>query len=150
MFTKELNKLAHKIKKAHSLTWGEALKLAIALPEENLMASTSLLGDWTYETARAVAGHFYGIAKTYEEVRDSGRAFYFRRLANKIYAALDAGYTYSFSALLIKNSVKDSAVQETIDFYLAAYKAKPTARQLKLVRNSQRYASLAKLPVWFF
>jgi len=22
MFTKELNKLAHKIKKAHSLTWG--------------------------------------------------------------------------------------------------------------------------------
>ena len=55
MFTKELNKLAHKIKKAHSLTWGEALKLAIALPEENLMASTSLLGDWTYETARAVA-----------------------------------------------------------------------------------------------
>lgn len=150
MFTRELNILAHKIKKCFDLKWGQALKLAIIIPEENIESSSSVFGSWTQQTLRAVAGHFYGLSKAYENRGDKGRAFYFRRLADRMYACLDAGGQYGFADLLISNKVDSSAVTEAIAFYIAAYKARPTERQIKLFKYDAHYASVAHLPIWVF
>ena len=150
MFTRELNLLAHKIKKCFGLKWGQALKLAIAIPDENIDSRSSILGSWTQQTLRAVAGHFYGLSKAYENRGDKGRSFYFRRLADRMYACLDAGGQYGFSDLLISNKVDSSAVTEAIAFYVAAYNARPTDRQIKLFKYDAHYASVAHLPMWVF
>ena len=150
MFTRELNLLAHKIKKAFGLKWGQALKLAIIIPDENIDARSSVLGSWTQQTLRAVAGHFYGLSKAYENRGDKGRCFYFRRIADRMYACLDAGGQYGFSDLLISNKVDSSAVTEAIAFYVAAYNARPTLRQCKLILSDTQYAQKTKLPVWYF
>jgi hypothetical protein len=150
MFTRELNLLAHKIKKAFGLKWGQALKLAIIIPDENIDLRSSILGSWTQQTLRAIAGHFYGLSKAYESRGDKGRAFYFRRLADRMYACLDAGGQYGFADLLISNKVNSSAVTEAISFYCAAYNGRPTDRQIKLFKYDAHYASVAHLPMWIF
>ena len=150
MFTRELNILAHKIKRCFDLKWGEALKLAIAIPDENIDSRSSILGSWTAVTITNVAGHFYGLSLTYKANGDKGRALYFRRLADRMYAALDEGAEYGFKDLLISNKVGSSAVNEVIAFYNAAFQWKPTDRQINLFVHNPVYAQKAKLPVWYF
>ncbi len=150
MFTTELITLTHKIKKCFDLPWGQSLKLAILIPNQNIELSSSVLGSWSQETLRAVAGHFYGISKAYETRGDKGRQFYFRRLADRMYTCLDANGAYGFKDMLISNKVGSSAVTELIAFYCAARDGRPTDRQIKLFKYDAHYAAVAHLPKWVF
>jgi|11BtaG_2_1085332.scaffolds.fasta_scaffold03911_6 hypothetical protein len=150
LFTSEFVKTLWKIKKALGCSHKQAFHLAKDVVADNIDADTSLIGTWTYEASRAVAGHFYGLGKAYASKRDNGRSFYFNRIAKRIYACLEAGEQYSMRDFVLSNKYDSSAVIELVDYYAAAYEARPTARQVAVTRFDHNYINVAHLPTWKF
>ena len=150
LFTSEFVKRMWKIKKALNCTHKVAYHLAKEIVADNLESGTSLIGVWTYASTKAVAGHFYGIHKAYAAKRDNGRAFYFGRIAKKIYACLDAGEEYSLRDFMISNKYDSSAMIELLEYYHAAYEARATPRMITIAKYDPNYVNVAHLPTWQF
>jgi len=150
LFTSEFVKRMWKIKKALGCSHKIAYHLAKEIVSDNIDAGTSLLGVWTYESTRAVAGHFYGLHKAYAAKRDNGRAFYFGRVAKRIYACLDAGEEYSLADFMISNKYDSSAMTELLEYYCAAYEARATPRMVVIAKHDPSYVNVAHLPTWRF
>ncbi len=150
LFTSEFVKRMWIVKKSLGCTHKEAYHLAKEIVAENIEAGTSLIGIWSHQSTVAVAGHFYGLGKAFASKRDSGRSFYYNRIAKRIYACIDAGDTYSLRDFLISNKYDSSAMNELIEYYYAAYQARPTARQVKIAKHDPSYVQVAHLPTWNF
>jgi len=150
LFTSEFVKRMWTIKKALGCTHKVAYHLAKEIVADNIQAGTSLIGIWSHKSTVAVAGHFYGLHKAYAKKGDSGRTFYFGRIAKKIYACIDAGAEYSLRDFMISNKHDSSAMTELLDFYLAAYEGRPTERQMTIAKYDPAYTRVAHLPSWQF
>ena len=88
--------------------------------------------------------------EAYAAKRDNGRAFYFGRVAKRIYACLDAGEEYSLRDFMLSNKYDSSAMTELLEYYCAAYEARATPRMVVIAKHDPSYVNVAHLPTWRF
>lgn len=152
VFTAGLNKLAWKIKKAQNISWGAAFRMAMELctvPEVD--KSSTVLGTWTPQAHRAVAGHFWGLSKAYKEVGDTGRSIAMCKVSKTLFAMWEERVDVNFHSLIRMKGVKESIASEIINFYTASYHGVPTTRSEDLInRGAASYQSHIILPRWTF
>lgn len=155
IFTSELNKLAWQIKKAHNLPWGEAFRLAmraIELPAQGVQQPTSFFGVWTLDSVRAVAGHFWGLAKAYEELQDTGRAVAMTRVSKALYGMADMGDMVSLSTLRGTKHFGESVISEAFDYFASSATNGYTCRTVHLIgtEGAWQYGTKVRASRWFF
>lgn len=150
--TPEHNLMAHEIAKSTPLSWGESFRLVMRLDSnitlDLLKSPNSLIKKWDADSAIALAGHFWGLSKGYEEIQDKGRSFATYNLARNIYKRVDFKKECDFN-LLTEKGVGDSLRQEAFDFFVAAHTHDLTPRSRELiVKGAVRYKRNLKLPSW--
>lgn len=152
IFTSGLNKLAWKIKKSQNISWGAAFRMAMELstvPEVD--AGSTVLGTWTPQAHRAVAGHFWGLHKAYSEIGDKGRSIAMCKVAKTLFAMWEEHADVTFYQLIRTKGIKESIALEIIDFYASSYHGIPTARSKDLInRGATTYMNQIILPRWTF
>ena len=156
-FNTNINSLAHKIRKAHNISWSAALKLAYAydkssLPVEAASASSSVFGTWSAPSLRAVAGHFWGLAKASQETGDAGRSIAFFKVSKSLYAHYESSpEPMSFKAFIRVSGVGYSVAKEVVDYFIASGRGELTARSQDLISGGATdYAQRIKAPTWTF
>ena len=152
IFTAELNKLAWQIKKAQNISWGAAFRMAvIVIQVPKVESDTTVFGTWTPASHKAVAGHFWGLHKAYNEIGDTGRSIAMSKVSKTLYAMYEEMVSVDFRSLIRQKGIKESIASEIVDFYRCAYVGQPTARSLELMQNgANHYQSVIKLPRWTF
>lgn len=155
LFTSDLIKLAWQIKRQFNMAWGDALRLAIKvcnLPAEGVQSRHSVFGEWKPAATDAVAGHFWGLSKAYEELHDTGRAIAMRKIAKTFYTMNDLGDTVVFADLLKMKFFGESVLQEILDFFVASAETwGRTARSADLItKGAFCYAACLKPARWAF
>jgi hypothetical protein len=156
-FNTNINKLAHKIKADHNISWGAALKMAYAydkaaLPVAAAAAPSSVFGAWSAPALRAVAGHFWGLAKAAQETGDTGRSIAFFKVSKSLYAHYEsASVPMTFRSFIRAKGVSYSVAKETVDFFIASGRGELTTRSQDLITTgATNYAARIKAPVWTF
>ena len=121
--TGEVNKLAHQLRKVYpSLTWGQAFRFAIkGVPAQRsmYMEPTSVFGAWTLPSQRSPAGHFWALAKSYEQLNDPGRAYSFKNVAGLLYSLCDEGITLTFGQAISRKGWGESIISEMIECFVS-------------------------------
>lgn len=150
--TQEHNLMVHEIAKSTPLSWGESFRLVMRLDShitlDLLKNPNSLIHKWGVDSAIALAGHFWGLSKGYEEIQDKGRSFATYNLARNIYKQVDYKKECDFH-LLTEKGVGDSLRKEAFDFFVAAHTHDLTPRSRELiVKGAVRYKRNLKLPSW--
>ena len=81
-----------RLTSAFNLVSDEALNLALLMisNKNKALSPNGLTAEWSKEDARALANHFYWLAKTYERDGQTGRYICFNRAAKVIYHAINA------------------------------------------------------------
>lgn len=154
--TGEVNKLAHQLRKAYpSLTWGEAFRFAIkGVPAQRsaYMSPTSVFGAWTLPSQRSLAGHFWALAKSYEELNDAGRAYSFKNVAGLLYSLCDEGITLTFGEVISRKGWGESIISEMIEaFSVGIDGIGNTSRMINLyLQNPNMYQRNIVSPMWTF
>jgi len=153
--TGEVNKLAHQLRKAYpSLTWGEAFRFAIkGVPAQRsfYMNETSVFGAWTLPSQRSLAGHFWALAKAYEEISDAGRAYSFKNAAGLLYSLCDEGITLTFGQAVTRKGWGESIISEMIEHFVSGIDSVDTTD--RMIHLHSLIPSLGKryvLPRWTF
>ena len=156
-FNANINSLAHKLRKAHNVSWSAALKLAYAydkssLPVEAAEAPSSVFGTWSAPSLRAVAGHFWGLAKAAKETGDAGRSICFFKVAKSLFAHYESyAESMTFRAFIRATGVGYSVAKEVVDFFIAAGRGELTARSQDLISaGATDYAARIIAPAWTF
>ena len=155
-FNTNINKLAHKIRKAHKVTWGAALRLAYkfdksGLPMQAAAAPSSIFGTWTLDSLCALAGHFWGLGKAYAETKDYGRAKAMFNVSRSLYAYRDNGTTLNYRSFIRLSGVAEKVATEALAFFIAAGKNTLTSRSLDLINSGATdYGYRIKAPLWVF
>ena len=151
-FTAELNKLAWRIKKRQNISWGAAFRMAMELckaPEVD--KGSTVLGTWTHQSHRAVAGHFWGLSKAYKEVGDAGRSIAMCKVSKILFAMWEEHVDVNFYSLIRMKGVKESVALEIVAFYTASYHSTITDRSKDLIgRGASSYAKHIIPPRWAF
>ena len=153
VFTSELNRLAHRIKKLLGLTWGESLRIAIkVIPFWGgpLSSKTSVFMKWDQRNVSGVAGHFWGLYKTYKEMGDEGRAFAFKKAATFLYVSRDNLLQVSLKDISAQKKIGVSIVNEIIDYWISAHRDGYTPRSKELMSTSPTYARLVEKSYWIY
>jgi len=153
--TGEVNKLAHQLRKAYpSLTWGEAFRFAIkGVPAQSsmYMEPTSVFGAWTLPSQRSLAGHFWALAKAYEQLNDAGRAYSFKKVAGLLYSLCDKGVTLTFGQAISRKGWGESIISEMIEHFVSGLDGVCTTdRMIQLHTLIPSFHSRYKLPRWTF
>jgi hypothetical protein len=155
LFDSDTMKLAHQIRRTHNLTWGESLRLAIKtvnLPEQGVQHPHSIFGLWSPFSVNAVAGHFYGLSKAYDEVGDAGRAIAFKKVSSTLYGAFENHEQITLSTLMHKKFFKESVLTEIVDYFVASAGAGFTPRTVSLIteRGATMYGRKVRRAEWHF
>ena len=161
LFTSELNHLAHRIRLDNDLSWGESLRFAIRLVKINTsaipfaMRSSSIFGNWTIKSQRALAGHFWAIRAMYRHLGDLGRAKAFERVSSQLYAASDEGVTLNFKYALTAKGWGDAVLAELLEYFVCAALGTPlftdhTDRVMDLLVRTNSNHMRVNLPHWIF
>jgi hypothetical protein len=154
IFTSELMTLAWKIKREMNISWGAALRFAIKVAPvaEAAEASTSVFGTWTPQAHRAVAGHFWGLHKAYNEIGDAGRSIAMCKVSKTLFAMYEEMVSVDFRSLIRQRGIRESVATEIVDFFVASSVQVPTARTLDLIANQGAvdYGQRLILPTWTF
>lgn len=153
MITKELNRLAHQIKNNFGLSWAESFRLAIraqsALTSQEIMSPTGVFGEWSYVSLKAIAGHFWGLGKAYEE-QANGRSHLMLKISKGLYAVMEEEGRFSFLEFSSRRYVGATIRKEIIDFFIGSKFGSPTPRSLDLTQRSPSYSEKLILPTWRF
>lgn len=152
-FTSELNRLAHRVKKLLGLSWGESLKIALkVIPFLGgpLSSRTSVFMSWKHENIGAIAGHFWGLAKAYEEVGDKGRSFAFKKISTRLYSYRDNLEYVDLRILANQKRVGSSVINEIIDFWIASHLDGYTPRSKELLPQAPIYSQLVEKSEWTY
>lgn len=161
LFTSELNQLAHMIRRENDLSWGESLRFAIRLVKINTsavpfaMRSSSIFGNWTLKSQRALAGHFWALRIMYRQVGDLGRAKAFERISSQLYAASDEGVALNFKYALTTKGWGDAVLAELLDYFVCGALGTPfftdhTDRVMDLLIRTNTNHTRVDLPYWIF
>lgn len=144
--TSDLNLAAHAFKSYTGCSWKDAFNLSIVAGNVDL--DTFLKKDWSSENALALAGHFWGLQKAYDEIGDKGRAIAMRRAAQVIYNVCNSQKPCSVRALN-HSGISKSILRESVDFYICSSNVTLTPRSRDLIRNGAReYAHRVRVPFW--
>lgn len=155
----DINRFAHKLRKVYStLTWKQAFNIAYKLKFEGLLndayATQSILGSWTRQSQYALAGHFWALKCLYNTAGDKGRSFAFGKIADQLYASLDAGYTLGFGYAVTTDGWGSSVINELLDFYICARSGddfgyiEHTDRVIDLMMKTGTPLGQIHLPFW--
>lgn len=132
--TGEVNKLAHQLRKVYpSLTWGQAFRFAIkGVPAQRsmYMEPTSIFGAWTLPSQRSLAGHFWALAKSYEQLNDPGRAYSFKNVAGLLYSLCDEGITLTFGQAISRKGWGESIISEMIECFVSGLDSVDTTKRM--------------------
>ena len=148
--------MAHTVRKIYpSLSWGSAFRLAlIAAAVDDAVAvhhPRSVFGEWTSDSLRGVAGHFWGLSSAYSELDDRGRAYAMKALSRKLFAVHEARCEFSFYNLVVLNNVADGMLSEVVDFFTAALSRDLTPRTKRLIaQGAAVYGARVVPPSWTF
>lgn len=154
LFSKELNLLAHRIRRiAQDLTWGEAFRQAIELSKARVPAKPLLEDTWSQTTLRALAGHFWALRCLYREAGDEGRSIAFERVSNSLFACWDERGDFDLALALRHRRFGKSVIAEIVDFYICAqtgdeYYTDHTDRVMNLLTLTNNPHNRVYLPVW--
>lgn len=161
LFSSYINKLAWAIRRVHaSLTWGEALRTAIDLASSgldiSLDAPTALFGEWTPQTQRALAGHFWALKLLYREVGDEGRSLAFGRISSSLFASWEEGGRVNFYNAARQRGWGSAVMNEIVAFYRAAgqthitQRSTHTPRVASLLQSLNQQPNRVHYPTWTF
>lgn len=161
LFTSELNQLAHRIRRENDISWGESLRFAIQLVKINTsaipfaMRSSSVFGNWTLNSQRALAGHFWALRAMYRHLGDLGRAKAFECVSSQLYAASDEGVTLRFRYALTTKGWGDAVLAELLDYFVCGTLGTPlftdhTDRVMDLLVRTNSKHTRVNLPYWTF
>lgn len=152
IITSELNSRSHKIQKATKSTWKQAFHLAVYtqdLPEELLENKLSIFQTWNQSDIRALAGHFWGLSKAYDELQDKGRAIAMYKVSKRLYDLADTNQTLNFKIFVELPNVASSTKEEALEFFKASANRTLTPRSVDLITTGAlNYASKIKRPEW--
>ena len=153
MITKDLNILTHQIKNNFGLSWAESFRLAIramrSLTSQEIMSPTGVFGEWSYVSLKAVAGHFWGLGKAYDNLTN-GRSHLMLRISKGLYAVLEEEGRFSFGEFSQRRYVGATIRAEIVDFFIGSKFGSPTPRSLDLTQRSKHYSEKLILPTWRF
>lgn len=153
LFSSEINILAHRIKRASGLSWRESLHLAINSYQPELLgiqSPTSVWGEWTPQTQRALAGHFWALKLLNAKAGDQGRAHAFGRVANNLFACWENHGRISWADTYRYKGWGDSVRAEILDYYMSAQCNDQTDRMIDLILRTQTPAQQIHMPRWTF
>ena len=162
LFTSELNKLAHKIRRSTSLSWGQALRIAIKTTKANnsvaeceALKPKSLFDGWTLNSQYGLAGHFWALKCLYKEAGDVGRSKAFERVSSQLYAATEAGVALDFKYAVTTKGWGDSVINELIDYFICASTSTAqytdhTDRVMSLLTTTNTQPARVRAPKWWF
>lgn len=162
LFTSELNKLAHKIRRSTSLTWGASLRIAIkttkcnnSVAEQEALKDQSLFGKWTLNSQHGLAGHFWALKCLYKEAGDLGRSKAFERVSSQLYAATEEGVALDFEYATSTKGWGDSVIHELIDYFICASTSTAqhtdhTDRVMSLILDTNTQSERIRFPRWWF
>jgi hypothetical protein len=153
--TGNINKLAHKIRKAYpSLTWGQCFRFALRGISAQGAAEerTSVFGDWTLPSQRSLAGHFWALSLAYRDLEgDAGRAYKFKQVAGLLYSLCDEGITMSFGEAVTRKGWGESIHLEMIEAFVCGLDSVDTTdRMMALCNKHQGLGRKVARPVWTF
>lgn len=154
LFTSEFNKVMWFIKRTLGVSQKIAYKLAAqALQlgyDPRLISTGSVFTSWSYSNARALAGHYWGLSKAYDEVEEQGRGIAFKRAADILYTMSDALGAVNPAEFLAQKYVGESIKAEAIDFYLAAHTSGFTPRTVALItqQGAVNYSQQVRPALW--
>ena len=144
--TSDLNLAAHAFKSQTGCSWKDAFNLSIVAGDIDI--EQFLTKEWSFENALALAGHFWGLQKAYDELGDRGRAITMRRAAQAIYNVCNTQTPCSMR-VLNQTGISRSILKESVDFYRCGSNLTLTPRSQELIRNGAReYAHQVKVPFW--
>ena len=144
--TSDLNITAHALKASTGCSWGDAFNLSIVAG--NVDINDFVNKSWSTENALALAGHFWGLQKAYDELGDKGRAIAMRRAAQAIYNLCSEQASCSIR-VLNQTGISRSILKESVDFYVCSSHVTLTPRSRELIRNGAReYAHKVRIPFW--
>lgn len=144
--TQDLNRFTHATQRALECSWGFAFKQVIACVDTDL--TYFIQGPWLRDDAYALAGHFWGLHKAYEESLDRGRSITMFKAAKAIYTACDQDVGFGLDVLKVQG-LGESVFAEAFDFYRASHTAQLTPRSRVLIlQGTPRYRENLKIPVW--
>lgn len=144
--TSDLNSTAHSIKAQSGCSWGDAFNLSIVAGNRDIRPF--LNSEWSFENALALAGHFWGLQKAYDEIGDKGRAIAMRKAAQAIYNECNMHTTCTFK-VLNQTGVAQSILRESVDFYISSTEVTLTPRSRELIQKGAReYAHKVRVPFW--
>lgn len=155
-FNTNINTLAHKLRKAHNISWGAALRMAYkydrsALPLQAAEATSSIFGTWTPASLEGVAGHFWGLGKAYAETADYGRAKAMFNVSRALYKFRDNKEALCYRAFIRLPGVKEKVATEALAYFIAAGRGELTARSSELIASGATdYAARVIAPAWTF
>lgn len=153
LFSSEINILAHRIKRASGLSWRESLHLAINSYQPELLglqSPTSVWGEWTPQTQRALAGHFWALYRLYRKAGDVGRAHAFGRIANSLFSCWENNGRICWNDTYRFTGWGDSVRAEILDYYISAQCHDQTDRMIDLILRTQTPAQQIHTPRWTF
>jgi len=155
LFTSEFNKVMWFIKRKLGVSQKVAYRLARHAISEGfdvrLISASSVFASWSYNNARAVAGHCWGLGKAYDETGDKGRAIAFTRAARTVYNMIEQG-SCDFADVITQKYISDSIADEIVDFYIAAHTSGFTARTVALIteHGAANYADRVHRARWSY
>jgi len=155
--TSEHNQFAHALMRHAIRDWGEAFRLAIKLDGKLTIDDVYEQGSiftyrWSEQSARNLAGHFWGLHKGYFEIEDKGRSIASLNLARKIYEVLDMKLVPPPGFILLTTKgCGESLRHEAIDYFVASKHHELTPRSKELISmGAKNYKSHVRLPNWEF
>ena len=144
--TSELNRTVHRIKGMTKLDWNDAFDLALRLSG---LPTQEMLAPWSFESTLALAGHYRGLAKAYEEVGDKGRSIAMSNVARLLYEEVTQARTVSLQSLSREKGVGQSTLFEAFDFFVASHTHSLTPRSLEVIsKGATEYKRHLRLPMW--
>ena len=150
----KLNTVAHQLMNKTNLPWGTCFRLGIKLlniPMHDLRVSTSITGTWREASTYALAGHFWGLHKAYEELGDTGRSYTMRRASKTLYSKVDTYYACSLKDLSMAQGLAEGVLKESVDFFVASQSKELTPRSKNLIAlGAQHYQMYVEAPKWMF
>ena len=156
LFTSEFNKVMWFIKRKLGVSQKVAYRLARQAVQlgydARLINAGSIFTDWSYNNARSIAGHLWGLHKAYKETGDTGRSVAFYRAASALYAMADERGTVDVAEFHAQKFVGDSIADECVDFYLAAHTSGFTPRTVALItqHGADNYAQRVHRACWSY
>ena len=153
LFNSSVNKFAWTLRKAFpSLTWKECFHLAVncGQVDRNLFSASSIFGTWSLESQHSMAGHFWALNKTYENLGDTGRAYKFKQVASLLYSLCDEGICFSFAQVVSRKGWSLAIMVEMVQFYWSGSTGgiDTTDRMIRLLNQGAYNHSYYKNPRW--